>query len=119
MLYEVITQDALNSIGKNDPSLELNCGGCGYEHCRDLASAIVQGQAEREMCVSYMRSVAHNKASALLQRMPFAVVLADENIKVIEANRRFAQLCGADTELAFQARPGLSGANLKKMLPVV
>jgi len=31
----------------------MNCGGCGYENCRDLARAILPGDARAEQCVSY------------------------------------------------------------------
>jgi signal transduction histidine kinase/iron only hydrogenase large subunit-like protein len=41
----------LAEIGKPDPTNELNCGACGYSSCRELASAIYRGLAEREMCL--------------------------------------------------------------------
>jgi len=31
----------------------LNCGGCGYDECRDLARAILSGDAEAEKCAAY------------------------------------------------------------------
>ena len=31
----------------------LNCGGCGYENCRELAQAILAGEAEADRCVNY------------------------------------------------------------------
>jgi len=31
----------------------LNCGGCGYESCRELAQAILAGEAEADKCVNY------------------------------------------------------------------
>jgi len=33
---------------------ELNCGACGYPTCRELAAAIFQGLAEKEMCWPYL-----------------------------------------------------------------
>ena len=35
------------------PAHELNCGACGYSSCRELASAIYAGLAEREMCLPH------------------------------------------------------------------
>ncbi|HVP13439.1 MAG TPA: [Fe-Fe] hydrogenase large subunit C-terminal domain-containing protein [Phycisphaerae bacterium] len=40
-------------LGKLKPEDELNCGACGYETCREHASAIHKGLAEVEMCLPY------------------------------------------------------------------
>ena len=48
-------KQALSAVGKNSPEDELNCSGCGYDSCRDFAVALVEGRAEENMCVSYMR----------------------------------------------------------------
>ena len=45
----------LARTGKHKPSDELNCGACGYSTCREKAWAVVNGYAEVEMCVPYMR----------------------------------------------------------------
>ena len=42
----------LKKIGKHTVDDELNCGGCGYATCRDLAKALLDGDAEPSMCVS-------------------------------------------------------------------
>lgn len=46
-------QRLLAELGKPDPTDELNCGACGYSSCRELASAIYRGLAEREMCLPH------------------------------------------------------------------
>jgi len=105
---------SLRSAGKLTPEDEMNCGGCGYNSCREFAIAMLNGMAERQMCVSYMRKVASDKASVLLQKMPSGVVIADENLKIIECNESFARLLGEDASLAWEARPGMKGSDLKK-----
>ncbi|MFP4106854.1 MAG: [Fe-Fe] hydrogenase large subunit C-terminal domain-containing protein [Phycisphaerae bacterium] len=40
-------------MGKERPEDELNCGACGYETCRDHATAIFKGLAESEMCLPH------------------------------------------------------------------
>jgi len=109
-------QEALKTAGKNTKSDELNCGGCGYNSCRDFALAMLNGMAERQMCVSYMRRVASDKASVLLQRMPYGVVLVDDRLHVIESNRKFADMIGNDAALLWDVRPGLQGADLRKLI---
>ena len=44
-----------------------NCGGCGYDSCRSFAKALIDGRAENDMCVSYMRRIAQDKTNILLK----------------------------------------------------
>lgn len=49
-------QAVLKKMGKTYPNRNLDCGGCGYNSCREKASAVVQGLAEMEMCMHYLLS---------------------------------------------------------------
>jgi len=109
--------DALRSAGKLSSKDELNCGGCGYDSCKEFAIAMLDGKAERNMCISYMRRVAHDKATVLLQRMPSGVIIVDESLKVVECNQSAARMLGQEIQLIYDANPGMAGANLTKMLP--
>jgi PAS domain-containing protein len=113
---ETDIRETLRSIGKQSRDDELNCGGCGYESCRDFARAVLDGKAERKMCVSYMRRLAQDKASALLQRMPYGVVIVDKHLHIVESNRNFAELAGESALLAYDAKPGLEGTDLRKLV---
>jgi len=108
-------KEALLSIGKSSVADELNCSGCGYDTCRDFAEALLGKHAETAMCVSYMRMVAHHKATILLQKIPSGVVIIDNNHKVVEMNASFARLMGTETELCYEANPGMRGAELNKL----
>jgi two-component system NtrC family sensor kinase len=44
----------LGQINKLRVEDQVNCGACGYESCRDLATAVCQGLAESEMCWPYL-----------------------------------------------------------------
>ena len=114
---ELEINDTLQSIGKISVKYELNCGGCGYESCRDFAQAVLSQKAERTMCVSYMRRIAQDKANTLLQRMPYGVVIVDRELKVVESNHLFAKLTGEEAVMAYDAKPGLEGADLRKLIP--
>lgn len=107
----------LKSTGKQGPDDELNCGGCGYDACRDFAAAVLAGKAERDMCVSYMRSLAQKKANGLIAAMPSGVVIVDKDLNVVECNENFARLLGEEAERLWEAKPGLAGAELQKLLP--
>lgn len=107
----------LKKIGKHSVDDELNCGGCGYPTCRDLAKALLDGEAETSMCVSYMRKMAMRKAAALVRCMPAAVVMADSNLNIIEANDSFMKMFTGDMYDVFKSRPeGLAGAALERII---
>jgi len=110
-------REALRLVGKHEAGDELNCSGCGYDSCRAFAAALLSGRAERTMCVSYMRDLAQKKADALVRAMPSGVVVADAELRVVECNEKFASLLGPDAATAFEARPGLSGAELERLVP--
>jgi len=109
---------ALRLLGKTSTADELNCGGCGYESCRQLAAALIAGQAEPEMCVSHMRQIAHRKANALLRCMPSGVAIVGADLKIIECNQRFADIFGEQTKLAYESLPGMNGALISRILPL-
>ena len=107
----------LKKIGKHTVDDELNCGGCGYATCRDLAKALLDGDAETSMCVSYMRKIAMRKAAALVRCMPAAVVMVDSSMNIIEANESFMKMFTGDMYDIFKARPeGLTGAALDRII---
>jgi iron only hydrogenase large subunit-like protein len=110
-------REALRRVGKRTRKDELNCGGCGYDTCREFAKALVAGTAETAMCVAYMRRLAQKKSNALLKTMPSAVVTVDSNLCIVECNRNFARLCGHEAELVYDALPGMEGARLGDYLP--
>lgn len=110
--------EAMASIGKHTPEDELNCGGCGYDTCRQLAEALLDGDAEPSMCTSYMRKLAIRKASAMLRCMPSAIVMADANLNIIEANEAFVKMFAPELVEIFNSRPeGLAGGALERIIP--
>ena len=109
---------ALKKISKHVPEDELNCGGCGYSSCREFVNALIAGDAETSMCVSYMRKIAVRKAAAMLRCMPSAVVIVDSNMEIVEANDSFEQMFLGDMYEIFASRQdGLTGASIERIVP--
>ena len=69
------------------------------------------------MCVSYMRKLAAKKANGLIRAIPSGVVIVDAELRIIECNRNFAVLVGEDAIQLWDAKPGLEGADLQKLVP--
>ncbi len=114
---ELAIKEALASVGKLSQQDELNCSSCGYDSCRDFAVAMLEGNAESNMCASYMRKIAHDKATVLLQKIPAGVILVNSYLKVVDLNRNFAIYMGEDTLSTYDLLPGMSGASIKKICP--
>lgn len=83
---------ALARLGKTSTEDELNCGGCGYPTCRDMAKALLAGLAETEMCVTKMRKDAETKVDILLSTIPHGVVIVDSDLSIAECNKRFIKI---------------------------
>ena len=113
---ETQIRDVLRSVGKSSPQDEVNCGGCGYDSCRAFASAFLMGRAERRMCVTYMRKLAEKKTHALMQKMPSAVVLVDENLRILECNPSFARFF-AESDLEDAQPRALEQQSLDTLVP--
>ncbi len=110
-------QKTLKKIGKHTTEDELNCGGCGYSSCRELAVALLDGVAEPSMCISYMRKIAMRKAAAMLRCMPSAIVMVDNNMNIIEANDSFMKMFTGEMYEIFKARPdGMAGAAIDRIV---
>jgi iron only hydrogenase large subunit-like protein len=107
----------LRSVGMYSPEDELNCGGCGYDSCRDFARAYLNGKAERSLCSAYMRKLAQKKANALMTKMPAAVVIVDADLKIIECNPSFLRMFVDGTDVRTEDNPGLEGVELESVVP--
>jgi PAS domain-containing protein len=112
-------REALRGVGKMNRDDELDCGGCGYESCREFAGALIQQKAERAMCVTYMRKLALKKANALIQKMPSAVVIINDAMRIIEFNAAFATMfAGNGAAVGSAPAPGsLEGVMLSEVMP--
>lgn len=117
---EVRIREVLRQVGKYSEKDELNCGGCGYDSCREFAHAYLAGKAEHTMCVSYMRSLAQKKANVLIQKMPSAVVIVDNRLRIVECNPNFVRLFSPQDGSAKEndlAMPPMEGELLETIMP--
>jgi sensor histidine kinase regulating citrate/malate metabolism len=64
-----------------------------------------------------MRQLAQKKANALMRTMPSGVVIVDADMKIIECNYNFARLFGEEVLQAYNAKPGMEGASISKIMP--
>lgn len=115
---EVNLIKALNSIGIYNQKEELNCNGCGYMNCRRFAQALVLGTVYPKMCTHYLRREFEDKFTILLAKMPSGVLVVDNELKIVDANRNSAMMLGTNAEAAFDATPGFNNVELNKIAPM-
>ncbi|MBD5132811.1 MAG: 4Fe-4S binding protein [Clostridiales bacterium] len=95
-------KDILKRTGKTEPRHELNCGACGYSTCREKAWAVVNGYAEVEMCVPYMREKAESMGNVIIENSPNGIIVCNGELKITEINRTAQALIGmANPEYIF------------------
>lgn len=108
---------ALVTLGKTDEKDLLDCGGCGYNSCRDFAAAYLQGMAEPEMCVTKMRKQAQSKIDMLLRTLPMGVVIVDRKFTIVDCNAQFLTMF---SDVSYEADDRelrkLSGLPLKRFV---
>jgi len=80
---EETMQRVLQEITELKKGIELNCGACGYETCRGLASAVAQGIAIPEMCVPNSQ-LGSRETVITMRRNTEDLEKAQENLKELE-----------------------------------
>ena len=79
-------KEILESIGKYNEEDETNCGGCGYDTCREKAIAVYQGLAKRKMCIPYMKSKAESLSDIIVESSHNAIIVVDDDLIIQEFN---------------------------------
>jgi iron only hydrogenase large subunit-like protein/RNase H-fold protein (predicted Holliday junction resolvase) len=60
---------------------------------------------------------ANEIVSSMLQKLTSGIVIVDENLKIVQANKTFIETLGEDAKMIDEVIPGLVGADLKTLLP--
>ncbi len=84
--------EVLAKTGKESTENQLNCGACGYNSCRDKAIAVLEGIAELEMCIPYMRRLAEQKSDLILETDPNGIVILDDKLQIVAMNPAFRKM---------------------------
>ncbi len=84
----------LAKTGKLKPEDELNCGVCGYSTCRAKAWAVLNGYADIDMCLPYMRKKAESMSYEIIQNSPNGIIVVDSDLKIVDINAKALELGG-------------------------
>lgn len=87
-------QEILHKTGKFTPEDELNCSACGYATCRDKAWAVLNGYADLEICMPYMRKRAESMSYEIIHSNPEGILVVDQELNIVDVNKRAIELLG-------------------------
>lgn len=87
-------EDVLHRTGKFTKEDELNCGACGYSSCREKAWAVVNGYADIDICLPYMRKRAESLAVDIVRNSPEGVIIVDGDMNIVDCNATAMKLLG-------------------------
>lgn len=79
--------------------------------------ALEDGRAEPPACPTRLRRQSDLRLEALLRYLPAGAVFVDADLTVVECNEAFARMFDEGALAAYQARPGLVGARLQRLVP--
>ncbi|MBN2738420.1 MAG: 4Fe-4S binding protein [Spirochaetales bacterium] len=105
---EKMINQILAKTGKESPDKQLNCGSCGYKTCREKAIAVLEGMAEIEMCLPYMRRLAEQRTDKIIETSPNGIVILDFKLEIIKMNPAFKKL--------FQCTDNFLGKKVSRIL---
>ena len=99
-------EDIMHRTGKFSKADELNCGACGYPTCREKAWAVINGYADIDICLPYMRKRAESLAVDIVHNSPEGVILVDPEMNIVDINASAMSMLGlCGTPENVQGRP--------------
>ncbi len=101
-------REVLEKTGKLNEEDQLNCGACGYGTCRQQAIAVVQGMAEIDMCIPFMRRLAEQRSDRILETSPNGMVIVDEELRILTMNPAFRKM--------FLCSENIYGKNISRLM---
>ena len=87
-------EEVMHRTGKFTKADELNCGACGYPTCREKAWAVVNGYADIDICLPYMRKRAESLAVDIVRNSPEGVMIVDPDMNIVDINASAMKMLG-------------------------
>lgn len=92
----------LSLTGKVTPEMELNCGSCGYNSCREKATAVLQNKADIRMCVPYMRELAESMSNTVVENIPTGILIINDKLNIEHINPAAVSLLKIENDVKGQ-----------------
>jgi len=83
-------------MGKYSILDETNCGACGFETCKDKATAIYNDRAKSDDCLIYLRNKAESINETLIKNSPNGLCTIGEDLNIKTYNPKFYEIFNRD-----------------------
>ncbi|MEG1555393.1 MAG: PAS domain S-box protein, partial [Bacteroidales bacterium] len=83
---------------------------CGYATCREKAWAVLNGYADIEICLPYMRERAESMSYEIIQNSPEGIVVLDQDMNIMDINSKAKEILGI-IENNLKGRPAIDFFN--------
>ncbi len=101
--------DLLVKDGKEALKDQLDCGACGYDSCREMIVAVLQGKAQLDMCIPASRTQAETMSNIIIKATPNGIIVVDPELNILSVNPA--------GEKMFQCRnQDVTGAHLSELI---
>ncbi|MBS3937479.1 MAG: 4Fe-4S binding protein [Peptococcaceae bacterium] len=95
-ISEAEIRQVLLQIGQAGTEDARDCGGCGYDTCRDKAIATLQGYAELEMCVPFMKAKFESLSHLVVDSSPNGVIVTSYDLTIHQFNAEAERIFNRD-----------------------
>ncbi|MFO7815955.1 MAG: sigma 54-interacting transcriptional regulator [Halanaerobiales bacterium] len=127
MLEEPTQEEVWEILAKTNKFSEddlLNCGACGYDSCKEKATAVYQGLAEVEMCLPYLLNEKRNEVKdiknlnleldSIIDSSYDGMLVIDDELNVERVNSSYLNIVNLDQEELFDI--GLNELEERKII---
>ncbi len=80
-------EEILHQMGKKTKEQELNCGSCGYPTCREKAVAVLNGKADMNMCLPFLKEKAESFSDTIINNTPNGIVVLNDSLEIQQINK--------------------------------
>lgn len=85
-------KEILRQMGKKNEEQELNCGSCGYPTCREKAVAVLNGKADMNMCLPFLKEKAESFSDTIINNTPNGIIVLNERLEIQQLNKSACQI---------------------------
>lgn len=94
-------EEILHRMGKKTKEQELDCGSCGYPTCREKAIAVLNGKADMNMCLPFLKEKAESFSDTIINNTPNGIIVLNDSLEIQQINKAAQKILGlsASTDL--------------------
>lgn len=98
-------EEILHRMGKKTKEQELNCGSCGYPTCREKAIAVLNGKADMNMCLPFLKEKAESFSDTIINNTPNGIIVLNDSLEIQQINKAAQEILGLGSSTDLTGEP--------------